>query len=74
MVVSKLYRKKTNGNYHDGDTVRWLDLVDQAELHNEKKDTIKEFENIIDNGGWEEDINTAVIKDEDKIKITTDRR
>lgn len=78
MVISKLYRKKTNENYHyiyatyDGDTVRWLDLVDQTELHNERKDTIKEFENIIDNGGWEEAINTAVIKDEHKIKIKTE--
>lgn len=79
MVISKLYRKKTNGNYHyiyatyDGDTVRWLDLVDQAELHNEKKDTIEEFENVIYNGGWEEDTNTAFTKDEHKIKIKSDR-
>ena len=75
MAAPKLFRK-TNGEHYqylyavyEGDTVTWLTLIDQADLRDARKDTRQEFEDMIFNGSWSEDINTLCAVNEQRVEI-----
>jgi hypothetical protein len=81
MAAPKLFRKRT-GDYiqyicavYEGDVVRWTRLSDnQADLEVDGiKNTREEFEGMIYNKNWEEDVNTMVTVSGNRIQIKTNQ-
>ena len=75
MAAPKLFRK-TNGDHYqylyavyEGDKVTWLTLIDQADLLDARKNTLEEFEEMIFNENWNEDINTPCIVNGQRVEI-----